>query len=246
MQKYILPVVQEIRAKKSKTEIAHIVRAQQMCEEILAFAIQKLKVGVTEIEIAKFIVSEMKKRGVTALAFSPIVAFGKGSADIHHEPGKVKLKKGDFVMFDFGATWQGYCSDMTRTYVYGTTPTKKQQRLYCTVLASQMKVLRALESGERSCKKLDTLARSYLAKHYKDNFKHGLGHGVGTAIHEWPNFKPNTTDILEEGMVMTVEPGVYLKGYGGVRIEDMVLITKSGAKNLTHAPKSLGDVTIGV
>ena len=246
MQKHSIPVLQEIRAKKTKQEIAHIVRAQKICEEILANAIKQLKVGVTEIEIAKFIVSQMKKRSVTALAFSPIVAFGAGSADIHHEPGKVKLKKGDIVMFDFGATWQGYCSDMTRTYVFGAQPTKKQQKLYCTVLASQMKVIRALEKGERSCKKLDTLARSYLAKQYKDNFKHGLGHGVGTAIHEWPNFKPNSEDILEPGMVMTVEPGIYLPGVGGVRIEDMMLITKKGATNLTHVDKEIENIVLGV
>lgn len=241
-----LPIIQELRAKKSAKEIENIIRAQRICEEILALCLKKLKVDVTEIQIARFIVSEMKQRGVEALAFTPIVAFGKGSADIHHEPSKVKLKKGDLVMFDFGATWRGYCSDMTRTYIFGAKPTKKQKALYCTVLAAQMKVIRALEKGERSCKKLDTLARSYLAKQYKNNFKHGLGHGVGTAIHEWPNFKPNTKDILEAGMVMTVEPGVYLKSIGGVRIEDMMLITKSGATNLTRSPKGIEDIVIGV
>ncbi len=246
MQKHSIPIIQDIRAKKNAKEIAHIVRAQKICEDILALCLKKLKVGATEIEIARYIVSEMKKRGVKALAFSPIVSFGKGSADIHHEPGKMKLKKGDLVMFDFGATWQGYCSDMTRTYIFGARPTKKQQKLYCTVLAAQMKVIRALEKGERSCKKLDTLARSYLAKHYKDNFKHGLGHGVGTAIHEWPNFKPSSEDILVPGMVMTVEPGIYLEGFGGVRIEDMMLITPSGARNLTHVDKGIEDIVVGV
>ena len=244
--KHILPVLQEIRATKTTQEVAHIVRAQKICEEILALCLKKLRIGITEKEVATYIVTEMKKRGVKALAFSPIVSFGAGSADIHHEPSKTKLKRGDLVMFDFGATWQGYCSDMTRTYVFGAQPTKKQQKLYCTVLASQMKVIRALEKGERSCKKLDTLARSYLAKQYKDNFKHGLGHGVGTAIHEWPNFKPNSEDILEPGMVMTVEPGIYLPGVGGVRIEDMMLITKKGATNLTHVDKEIENIVLGV
>ena len=122
----------------------------------------------------------------------------------------------------------------------------KQKKLYCTVLAAQMKVIRALEKGERSCKKLDALARNYLAKQYKNNFKHGLGHGVGTAIHEWPNFKPSSEDILEPGMVMTVEPGIYLAGFAGVRIEDMMLITKSGAKNLTQYPKTIEEMIIKV
>jgi len=243
--KHSIPAIQEIRAKKSIKEITNIVTAQHICEEVLLLALMKLKVGVTEIKIAKFIIKELARRDVKALAFAPIVAFGKGSSDIHHEPDKTKLKYGDFVMFDFGATWQGYCSDMTRTYVYGA-PTKKQQRVYCTVLAAQMKVIRALEKGERSCKKLDALARNYLAKHFKNNFKHGLGHGVGTAIHEWPNFKPQSSDILEPGMVMTVEPGIYLPGYGGVRIEDMLLVTASGATNLTRVGKSIEDMTIGV
>lgn len=243
--KHTLPPIQEIRAKKSKKEIENIIRAQRICEEILTLCVRKLRIGITEIEIARFIVSEMKKRGVKALAFSPIVAFGKGSSDIHHEPDKTKLKKGDLVMFDFGATWDGYCSDMTRTFIFGE-PTMKQKKLYCTVLAAQMKVIRALEKGERSCKKLDTLARNYLAKQYKNNFKHGLGHGVGTAIHEWPNFKPHSEDVLTEGMVMTVEPGIYLRGLGGVRIEDMVLITKTGAKNLAKYPKTIEDMIIKV
>ncbi len=243
--KHRLPIIQEVRAKKSKKEIENITRAQRICEEILALCVRKLRVGITEIEIARFIVSEMKRRRVQALAFAPIVAFGKGSADIHHEPNKTKLKKGDLVMFDFGATWNGYCSDMTRTFIFGE-PTMKQKKLYCTVLASQMKVIRALEKGERSCRKLDALARNYLAKQYKNNFKHGLGHGVGTAIHEWPNFKPASTDILAEGMVMTVEPGIYLAGFAGVRIEDMMLITKSGAKNLTQYPKTIEEMIIKV
>lgn len=245
MTSFELPLLQEIRAKKTKQEVASIIRAQRIAEEVLSLALSELRVGVTEIAIARFIVSEMKKRGVKALAFSPIVAFGKGSADIHHEPDTTKLGRGDIVMFDIGATWNGYCSDMSRTYVFGAEPTLKQKRLYCTVLAAQMKVIRALEKGERSCKKLDALARNFLAKEYKNNFKHGLGHGVGTAIHEWPNFKPNSPDILAPGMVVTVEPGIYLPGIGGVRIEDMMLITKSGAKNLTKFSKTVQEIVIG-
>jgi Xaa-Pro aminopeptidase len=243
--KHRLPIIQEVRAKKTKKEIENITTAQEISEHVLAMVLPKLKVGVTEEYIAKQIVDEYVKHGVEALAFSPIVAFGKGSADIHHEPDKTKLKKGDLVMFDFGATWNEYCSDMTRTFIFGE-PTMKQKKLYCTVLAAQMKVIRALEKGERSCKKLDALARNYLAKQYKNNFKHGLGHGVGTAIHEWPNFKPHSEDFLSEGMVMTVEPGIYLKGVGGVRIEDMMLITNNGAKNLTRFPKTLEEMIIKV
>ena len=231
-------LLHEVRAVKTKKELASIVKAQRISEKVLSLVLKELCAGVTEIEIADFIKKSFVKLGAPILSFSPIVAFGHGSADVHHEPSKTKLKKGDIIMFDFGCTVNHYCSDMTRTYFWGE-PTKKQQRLYCTVLAAQMKALRLIEKGERSCKKIDTLARKYLEHEYPGNFQHGLGHGVGTVIHEWPNFKPKSEDTLPVGCVMTVEPGIYIKGLGGVRIEDMIVITKNGCHNLTKVPKSI-------
>ncbi len=181
------------------------------------------------------------------MAFPPIVAFGKNSANIHHESKgdkNSKLKKGDMVMFDFGTTVNHYCSDMTRTYFWGE-PFQKQKKVYLAVLEAHNLAFKKLQSGERRAKIIDKIARDFLAKKFKDNFKHGLGHGVGTVIHEWPNFKPKSEDILPVGCVMTIEPGIYLKGFGGVRIEDMYLITKTGAKCLTNVPKDLKSSILG-
>ena len=120
----------------------------------------------------------------------------------------------------------------------------KQKKVYLDVLRAQELAFQKLNTGEKRAGVIDSIARKYLAKKYKDNFKHGLGHGVGTVIHEWPNFKPKSEDIVPVGCVMTIEPGIYLEGFGGVRIEDMYLITKNGAKCLTNVPKSLQDAIL--
>ena len=232
-------LVHEVRAVKNKKELANIIKAQRISEQVLKDVLKKLKTGVPEIEIANFIKNSFVSYGAPILSFPPIVSFGKSTADIHHEPGKNKLKKGDFIMFDFGTTVNHYCSDMTRTYFWGE-PSEKQKKIYLAVLEAQERALQKIGKGEKKCKITDTAAREFLNKKFgKDNFQHGLGHGVGTVIHEWPNFKPKIEDILPVGCVMTVEPGLYFKGFGGVRIEDMVLITKKGFRNLTNAPKDL-------
>ncbi|MEK7588951.1 MAG: M24 family metallopeptidase, partial [Patescibacteria group bacterium] len=201
------------------------------------------KTGITELEVANFIKKSFIKHSAPILSFSPIVAFGKGAADIHHEPGKAKLKKGDIIMLDFGTTVNHYCSDMTRTYFWGE-PNAKQKKVYLDVLEAMNRAFDTVGKGEKNAKNIDASARKFLARKYKDNFQHGLGHGVGTVIHEWPNFKPKSEDTLPVGCVMTIEPGIYLKGFGGVRIEDMILITKNGYKNLTNVPKDLESVIL--
>lgn len=231
-------ILEQVRAIKNKKELADIVKAQRISESVLHDVKQILKTGITEIEVANFIKKSFLKKGVSILSFEPIVAFGKGSADIHHEPTKNKLRVGDIIMFDFGATVNHYCSDMTRTFFWGE-PNAKQKKLYQDVLKAMDMALGMIGKGEKDTGKIDKASRSFLAKKYKDNFRHGLGHGVGTAIHEWPHFRPNSKDLLKPGMVMTVEPGIYLKDLGGVRIEDMILITKTGYINLTKVPKTL-------
>jgi len=128
---------------------------------------------------------------------------------------------------------------MTRTYFWGE-PNIRQKKIYLAVLEAQNRAIKKIMSGEKRAKVIDKTARDFLNKKYgAKKFSHGLGHGIGTVIHEWPNFKPKSKDILPIGCVMTVEPGIYFKGFGGVRIEDMVLITKNGYKNLTNVPKDL-------
>lgn len=244
MAKYNLPEIQELRAVKTVREIGNILKAQRLSEQVLSNVVNKLKIGVSEIALARFIVSSFKHKGVKALAFEPIVAFGKGSAEIHHWPTKNKLKKNQIVMFDFGCTVNGYCSDMTRTFFFGQ-PTSKFKRVYESVLAAQERALKLLASGEKQAHKIDNIARNFLHRKFgKNKFTHGLGHGIGTVIHEWPNFKPGSQDILPVNSVMTVEPGIYLPGWGGVRIEDMVIIKQRGISNLTLASKSLSDIII--
>jgi Xaa-Pro aminopeptidase len=232
-------LIHEIRAVKSKKELANIIKAQRTSERVLAQVVLKLRLGVTELEVESLIKKLFIKYGAPVLSFPPIVAFGKNTADIHHEPNKTKLKKGDIVMFDFGCTVNHYCSDMTRTYFMGK-PNAKQKKVYLAVLEAQNRAIKKLEMGERRARVVDKTARGYLNKKYgAKKFPHGLGHGVGTAIHEWPNFKPESPDILPVGCIMTVEPGLYFPGIGGVRIEDMILVTKRGCKNLTLVPKDL-------
>ena len=249
-----MKLIHEVMAKKSKKELEKIIKAQRISEKVLTDVLKILKKGITEIEVRDFIIKRFTKYGAPILSFEPIVAFGKNTANIHHqEPTKAKLKEGDVVMFDFGCTVGHYCSDMTRTYFFGK-PSKKQENIYNAVLHSQELAINKIMKGERRAKVIDKSARDFLGKKFKikekdkmtDGFIHGLGHGVGTVIHEWPNFKPKSEDILPAGCVMTVEPGLYFKGFGGVRIEDMILITKTGGKNLTNVPKDLKSITLEV
>jgi len=249
MQK--IKLIHEVRAVKSKKELANIIKAQRINERVLKDALEILKIGITETEVEDFIKKSFIEYKAPILSFEPIVSFGKNTANIHHKPSRTKLRVGDTIMFDFGCTVNHYCSDMTRTYFYKKI-NKKQEKIYQAVLKSQEMVIGRMEKGERRAKVLDKIVRNYLVKKFRikesaklhSGFVHGLGHGVGTVIHEWPNLKPNSEDILPVGCVMTVEPGLYFKGFGGVRIEDMFLITKNGCKNLTNVSKNIKDMIL--
>ncbi len=237
-------LIHEVRSVKNKKELASIIKAQRISEKVLRDVLKQLKTNVAESAIAEFITKRFLKYGAPILSFPPIVAFGKNTANIHHEPGKSKLKRGDIIMFDFGCTVNHYCSDMTRTYFWGE-PSKKQKKIYEHVLCAIELAKKKISKGEKRAKIIDKVARHFLNKKYgAKKFPHGLGHGVGTVIHEWPNFKPKSPDILPVGCVMTIEPGLYFKGFGGIRIEDMVLITKKGYQNLTDFPKNLKDAIL--
>ena len=244
-------LIHEVRAVKNKKELANIISAQRISERVLEDVLRELKTNVTESAIAEFIIKRFAKYGASILSFPPIVAFGQNTANVHHTPSKAKLKVGDAIMFDFGCTVNHYCSDMTRTYFWGE-PNARQVKIYEGVSHAMDLSLGKIERGEKKAKVIDKIARDFLDKKFKikkinqkiDGFPHGLGHGVGTVIHEWPNFKPKSEDVLPVGCVMTVEPGLYFKGFGGVRIEDMVLITKDGYKNLTNTPKDLESIIL--
>ena len=227
----------KIRARKTEREISLIKTAQSVTETAFNEILPFIKEGVTEIEIAPRLEYIMLKNGCE-LAFDSIVAFGENGSKPHAHRSERKLRRGEFVTMDFGAKYKGYCSDMTRTVALGAVDERKA-RAYNAVLEANKLAEKAIKIGEKCCD-IDAVARNYLAKFSLDKFfSHSLGHSVGVDIHEMPAFSPRCEEVLKEGMIITVEPGVYLEGDFGLRIEDMALVTKSGAEILTHADKNL-------
>jgi Xaa-Pro aminopeptidase len=201
--------------------------------------VKRLKPGLTEKEVALEIERQLLLAGADRLSFPSIIAGGPNSADPHAEPTDRKLKKRDNVKLDFGGEVQGYHADLTRT-VFLRKPSKKQREIYETVLEAQLRAIDACRPGALA-KDVDAVARDYIKQAgYGDAFSHGLGHGVGLAVHEGPGLGHTSEDVLAAGMLVTVEPGIYLEGWGGVRIEDVVLITNKGHEVITQAPKLLG------
>lgn len=227
----------KIRAIKTEREISLIKTAQSVTETAFNEILPFIKEGVTEIEIAARLEYIMLKNGCE-LAFDSIVAFGENGSKPHAHRSERKLRRGEFVTMDFGAKYKGYCSDMTRTVALGAVDERKA-RAYNAVLEANKLAEKAIKIGEKCCD-IDAVARNYLAKFCLDKFfSHSLGHSVGVDIHEMPAFSPRCDEVLKEGMIITVEPGVYLEGDFGLRIEDMALVTKNGAEILTHADKNL-------
>lgn len=227
----------KLRAVKSEREIDLIKKAQSVTDEAFKQILPFIKEGVSEIEIAAKLEYIMLKNGCE-LAFDSIVAFGENGSKPHAHRSEKKLAKGEFVTMDFGAKYKGYCSDMTRTVALGTVDERKA-RAYNAVLEANKIAAKAIKAGEKCCD-IDAVARNHLAKHSLDKyFSHSLGHSVGVDIHEMPAFSPKCDEILKPGMIITVEPGVYLEGDFGIRIEDMALVTENGSENLTHSDKNL-------
>ncbi len=226
-----------LRSVKTAEEIAFIKKAQSITEYALSKTLPYLKAGVTEREIKAELEYLFLINGADGPAFESIVAFGENSSDCHHTAGDRKLERNDVVLFDIGASFGNYCSDMTRTFVYGEASPKVSE-LYSTVLEAQRRVLKFLKAGMTG-READSIAREFFYSNgYQKEFGHSLGHGVGIAIHEEPCLAPYNEMPLPENAVVTVEPGLYLDAFG-VRIEDMVVIKKDGIENLTNFPKSI-------
>ena len=232
-------LLDEMRVCKSADEIETIRAASQLAETVMADVPNWLEPGLTERDLAARIDYEMKRRGASGSSFGTIALFGARSSLPHGEPGDRKLRAGDVVLLDFGCRRHGYCSDLTRTYAFGSIPGSWFEEVYDVVLTAQYKALEAVAPG-RPCREVDAVARDHInACGYGERFGHGLGHGVGIEIHEAPRVNPRSDAILQEGMIITVEPGVYVPGQGGVRIEDLVAVTASGCDVLTASPKAL-------
>lgn len=232
-------VISALRVVKSPDEIARIRAAGELAEGVLSDLVESLAPGVTERELAAQFEYEFKARGARGPSFDTIALFGARSSLPHGQPGERALQSGDIVLVDFGCRRDGYCSDLTRTYAFGTIPGAWFEEIYELTLTAQRMALEAVRPG-LACKDLDAVARSLIADagHGK-HFGHGLGHGVGIEIHEGPRLNPESQAVLEPGMIVTIEPGIYLPGRGGVRIEDLVVVTKDGCENLSAAPKEL-------
>ena len=225
------------RIIKSEEEIQRIMDAQAITDAAFEHILPCIKEGVTEREIALEIESYMRKMGADGNAFPPIVVTGKNGSKPHGIPGNTPIQKGDLITMDTGAMLHGYNSDMTRTVALGHV-SDEQRDIYNTVLKAQVSAIEAIHAGVK-CSDVDKVARDIIDAKYPGTFGHGLGHGVGFEIHEWPRFSMNDSTITEPGMVITVEPGIYIAGSCGVRIEDMIVVTETGVRNLTHSPKEL-------
>lgn len=232
-------LVERLRLIKDEAEVAIMQRAADIADEAWSHIQSYIKPGVVERELAVELEYKMKKLGAEGLAFDIICASGVRSSLPHGRASDKVVEAGDLVTFDFGALYQGYCSDMTRTVMVGD-PSAQQRAIYETVLEAQIRGVAACKPGMTG-RELDDVCRDYIKeKGYGENFGHGTGHGVGRFIHEGPKVSVRGEhDVLAPGMVLTIEPGIYLPGWGGVRIEDMVLVTDSGCRRLSQSPKDL-------
>ncbi|MDR2687176.1 MAG: aminopeptidase P family protein [Oscillospiraceae bacterium] len=227
-----------LRMHKTPAEAARIRQAQGIAEKAFEYILGMIKPGMSEREIALELDYAMLRGGARAVSFETIAVAGENGSKPHGAPGDRPLRRGDLLTLDFGAVIDGYHSDMTRTVAIGE-PGEEQRRIYEIVLEAQRAALEKLAPGV-FCKEIDAAARGVVgAAGYGEHFRHGTGHGVGLEIHEAPSLSRKSRDVLAPGMVVTVEPGIYLPGKCGVRIEDMALITETGHENLTRAEKEL-------
>ena len=235
----VLPVnnmVESLRAVKDAAELDAVEKACRTADDAISKLASRLKAGATEKQVAWELESLLRQKGSETLPFEIIVASGSNAALPHAQPSDRAIGAGETVIIDFGARCGGYCSDITRTFMIGEG-TEKFNTVYNIVLGAQMTALSLIEKG-MAARSADALARGMIEKAgYGEFFGHGLGHGIGLETHESPRIGALSEDVLQDGMVFTVEPGIYLPGWGGVRIEDTVTITDGKLRKLTHAAK---------
>ena len=226
----------KLRAIKDAGEIELLQRAIDIGDAAFEETVGKLSAGMTEKEAAWEFEKAIRERGAECLSFDTIVANGPNAARPHHQTGDTKLQEGETIIFDCGATYHGYCSDLTRTVVLGDADAEVA-KIYNIVLDAQEAAIEQVEAGH-SGSEADGIARKIIADAgYADMFGHSLGHGLGLQVHEEPNVGPRGTTPLEDGMPFTIEPGIYIPGWGGVRIEDVVVLENGRARVLSHAEK---------
>ena len=234
----LLGSVEKLRMIKTFDEITHIKQAAAIGDQALANILPLIKAGITERELAIELDYHMAKLGSEEVSFATILGFGERSALPHGIPSNRKLKQGDLILIDFGAVVNGYRSDMTRTFVFGKA-NAKQRHIYQLVLDAQLAAINKLTEGVSGQTLYEHSAKVLLNSDYKAYAGEGLGHGVGLQLHEQPFLGPACKTTIERGCVITIEPGIYIPGWGGVRIEDDVVLTENGLELLTQFPKQL-------
>ena len=230
--------IKNIRALKDKQELTLLRTSIEIASKAFLEILERFKEGVVEREVALELEWSMKRNGAEALGFDIIIASGKRSALPHGKASAKRVEKGDFILIDFGSEFQGYHSDQTRTVVCGG-PSSEQQKIYRIVKEAHDKAIERVRPGI-PISEVDGAARDHIRNEgYGEYFGHGLGHGIGVAVHEDPVVNSENKELVQEGMVFTIEPGIYIPNLGGVRIEDMVLATPHGAELLTYLPGEL-------
>ncbi len=237
----LVPYNQEIngfRGTKEAWEIELMLKAQAITDKAFAEVLTRIKPGMTELELQAELIYCMYKNGGTGLAFDPIVVSGPNTSLPHGVAGERVIREGDFVTMDFGASYQGYCSDMTRTVAVGYA-TEEMKEVYGTVLKAQETAITATKAGIPG-REIDAVARKVITDAgYGEYFGHGYGHSLGLEIHEGPNVNTGNPEPMPAGAVCSAEPGIYLPGKFGVRIEDVTIITEDGVIDITKSPKNL-------
>lgn len=229
--------ITKVRSIKSAFELDVMRRAAKANDDYFAMLMTKIKPGMSELEMVKVFNVALAKKGLTQ-SFDPIFCAGVNAVECHHQPDASILKPNSELLIDMGVTVDRYCSDMTRTPFFGK-PTKRFREIHSIVLEANQTAMAAIKPGVPCCK-IDKIARDIITKAgYGEAFGHSLGHSVGLEIHEQPGFSPKCKTVIEPGMVITVEPGIYLPGDVGVRIEDLVCITETGFEVLSHTPHEL-------
>lgn len=234
-----------LRMSKHHDEIKKIKKACTLGDKAFSFILTKMKLGITEKDLAYELENFIKKNGAL-LSFAAIVAFGENAAIPHHKTGNRKLKKNEFVLLDFGVKYDDYCSDMTRTIFFGKI-NKEQKMIYETVRNAQQKAISFIETQQKNNQEIkasdvDEAARDEIIKAGFPSIPHSLGHGIGLQVHESPNLSPRSKHILTEGMVFSIEPGIYLPDRLGVRIEDIFAIQNNKLIQLTTSPRILIEI----
>lgn len=231
-------LIEKLRLVKDESEIKRLKDAAKIADDAFEYILSMIKPGISERAVANELEFFMRKHGATSSSFDIIVASGTRSALPHGVASDKVIERGELVTLDFGAYYKGYCSDLTRTIAVGE-PDHKLKEIYDIVLKAQKLAVAQIKPG-MSGKEADAIARNYISDNgYGDYFGHSTGHGIGLDIHEGPTLSMKSTHLLEKGMVVTIEPGIYLSGVGGVRIEDDIVLTEHGNERITYSPKDL-------